>query len=200
MDESFAWLALVGVLYPAWLLAGFGDWLAHRLQHIEYSAGLRETLLHGAMLLEIGTAILAVLFLDFTSAVFLLCLLCCLAHELTVWVDLRYAESTRGIPPPEQWVHSFQIVLPWVAFGLVTLIHADSLVAWFAGVPDWRLDWRDPPFGVTTWSLVIGGALLFVVLPFSDELRRALRAQRLSSGAATARRTRPTPPQTRHRR
>lgn len=194
MDESTAWRALAWGLYPAWLLAGLGDWLAHRLQRIEYSAGLRETALHGAMLFELGLAILAVLSLEFTTTVFLLCLLCCLAHELTVWADLRYAESARGIPPPEQWVHSFQIVLPWAALGVVTLIHAEALSTWLAAAPDWRLEWRAPPLEAATWLLVIGSALLFVVLPFADELRRALRAERLSSGAATARRKGPVLP------
>ena len=44
---------LYGVL-PLWLLAGFGDWLCHRVQRIEHSTGLKESLLHLAMIAELG--------------------------------------------------------------------------------------------------------------------------------------------------
>jgi hypothetical protein len=43
---------LYGVL-PLWMLAGFGDWLCHRVEHIEHTAGTKESALHWAMLAEL---------------------------------------------------------------------------------------------------------------------------------------------------
>ena len=51
--EHAARLVLMYGLVPLWLLAGAGDWLCHRLTHIERNAGVRESLLHMLMLAEV---------------------------------------------------------------------------------------------------------------------------------------------------
>lgn len=54
MDDAIRFL-LMCVIVPLWLLVGLGDWLCHRLTHIERNAGAKESLLHLLMLVEIGS-------------------------------------------------------------------------------------------------------------------------------------------------
>jgi hypothetical protein len=159
------------------MAAGFGDWLCHRAQKIERSAGVRKSLLHWLMLGELGLAITAALLLEITAAVLVLLAAACVAHELTTWADLRYAASQRRIAVPEQWVHGVQMALPWAGLVALALIHrhqALALLGW--GTPDWGWRWKDPPLPPAWLAAVGAGAALFVLLPFAEELRRCRRA------------------------
>lgn len=169
-------LLLWGLL-PLWLLAGFGDWLCHRVQRIEHDAGTRESLLHWLMLLEMGPALAAALLLEINAAVLALLLVLCLAHELTTWWDLRYAAARRRIPPVEQWVHALQFSLPWTGLAALALIHHDQAAALLgAGVPDWRLALKAQPLPPAyLLGVAVAGGLL-VALPFAEELLRCRRA------------------------
>jgi hypothetical protein len=192
--------ALLYGLYPLWLLAGLGDWWVHRVERIELTAGLRETLLHCLMLLELGAGIGAVVLLEINSAVIVLAALACLGHELTVWRDLIYAQSRRRIRVVEQWVHSLQLVFPWVGLAALVLLYPDAALGVIGRgeAADWTLRWKNPPMPLPQIALVGVGGLLFVVLPFIDELVRALRAD--GAVRASAIRRAPGLPQTRHRR
>jgi hypothetical protein len=171
---------LYGVL-PLWMLAGFGDWLCHRVQHIERSAGLEESLLHWAMLAELGIAIGAALLLQINAAVLCLLAAAALAHELTTWWDLSYAASRRRIAVPEQLVHSVQHALPWAALLLLIVIHRDQALAAVGlgrAEADWRWLWKQPPLSPGV-LVVIGVATgVLVLLPFAEELRRCRLARR----------------------
>lgn len=171
------WLHL---LLPLWLLAGFADWCCHRQQRIERSAGLKESLLHLLMLAELGTGLLAALLLQTTAAVLLLVLAACIAHELTTWWDLVYAESKRHIPVAEQWVHSVQFALPWAGFATLALLNAPQALAIIGSgdaLPDWRLQWRQPPLPATYLMALGTAAVLLVALPFAEEAWRCARAR-----------------------
>ena len=186
--------ALLYGLYPLWLLAGLGDWWVHRVERIELTAGLRETRLHCVMLIELGVAIGAVVLLDINSAVIALAAIACVAHEATVWRDLIYAQSRRRIRVVEQWVHSLQLVFPWVGLAALVLLYPDAALGVIGRgeAADWALRWKNPPLPLAQIALVGIGGLLFVVLPFIDELVRALRAAR-AAGAVHAPAIRPTP-------
>ncbi|HLL13430.1 MAG TPA: diguanylate cyclase, partial [Rubrivivax sp.] len=80
-------------LLPLWLAAGFADYLCHRSERIELSAGWPESLLHLLMLAELGVGVLAALLLQINAAVLALALACCIAHEVTIWVDLGYTNA-----------------------------------------------------------------------------------------------------------
>jgi hypothetical protein len=178
--------ALLFVLLPLWLLAGLADWACHRAQRIEHSTGLRESLLHLVMLAEAGLGLFAVLLLEVTSAVIVLLLVLAVAHEITTWVDLRVADSRREIPLIEQWVHAWQLVLPWVAVGGVMLLHADATRALLPGSDnpaDWRWQLKAEPL---PWQVPLGVALaglLLVVLPFAQESWRCARALRAAKAS-----------------
>jgi hypothetical protein len=171
---------LLLVLVPVWLLAGLGDWLCHRVQHIEHSAGLKESLLHLLMLAEMGIAVGAALLLQINAAVLVLMLTAGVAHELTTWWDLAYAQSRRVIPPLEQWVHSLQIVLPWTALIALALVHRDQALAVIGlgtSAADWQWRLKNPPLPAGHVAAVAAGALLLVGLPFAEECRRCWRVR-----------------------
>jgi len=172
---------LLLLVLPLWLLAGLGDWACHRWQRIEHSAGLKESLLHLAMIGCIGSAVLAVLFLEPNAAVLGIALLACVAHELITWWDLRYAASCRPIPIPEQWMHSLQLVLPWAAGTALALLHpaqAAAAVGLGDAVADWQLRLRQTPLPPGVVFGVMAASGLLVVLPFAEETWRCWRVRR----------------------
>lgn len=181
MDATAATLqqVLLFGLLPLWVLTGAGDWWMHRRERIEHTAGVKESALHFLMMLELAPGIAAALLLDVTAATLLFMLACCVAHELTVWWDLRYAVSVRRIPVVEQWLHGFQTVLPWAGLAALAVIHRDQVLAvWGPQPADWGLRWKDDGLSaLATAGAIVAGAL-FIVVPFSEELVRCLRAAR----------------------
>lgn len=174
--EVLRQLLMYGLL-PLWLLAGCADWLCHRMQRIEFSAGEGESLLHLLMLAELGAGIALALLLEITAGVLALLLLACIAHELTTWTDLGYAAARRRIPPIEQWVHALQLALPWAALAALAVIHHRALrPLWQAGDADWALRPKQPPLPMPYLLAVGAGALVLVVGPFAQEWWRCRRA------------------------
>lgn len=172
---------LLYLLLPIWLLAGFGDWLCHRIQHIERSTGLKESLIHILMLAELGIGIAAALLLQVDAGVILLLIACCIAHELTTWWDLRYAASKRRIPVAEQWVHSLQLTLPWAALVTLMVIHREQTLALIgrgATQADWHWRWKAPPLPAWQLGTVAMAAVVLVALPFAQEVSRCVRHPR----------------------
>jgi hypothetical protein len=164
--------ALLGVLAPVWMLAGSADWLCHRVQRIETSTGLRESALHLLMLAELGVAVLVALFLETTAAALALMLAACVAHELTTWADLAYADTRRDIPWYEQLVHGLQQVLPWAAFAGIAVLSGDQALAALgrgSEAADWSLRWKAEPLPAWYLASFFGASLLLVLGPFVAE-------------------------------
>jgi hypothetical protein len=174
------WLLLHAVL-PLWMLAGFGDWLCHRAQRIEHTTGVKESLMHLALIAEMGLGVAAALLLEVNAAVLVLLVACCVAHELTTWWDLAYASSVRRIPVPEQWVHSVQLAVPWVGLFTVMVIHRDQALAIVGlgdATADWRWRWKEPPLPAPTLFAAFAGAAIVIVVPFLQECWRCIKATR----------------------
>jgi hypothetical protein len=172
---------LMYVLLPVWLLSGLADWLCHRVQHIEHSAGLKESLLHLLMLSEMGIGVCAALFLEIDAAVLVLLIACCVAHELTTWWDLSYAMSKRRIPVVEQWVHSLQLVLPWTGLISLMVLHHEqalALIGWGEQAPDWRWRLKNPALPAEYIAAALLASVVLVWLPFFQETWRCIRAKR----------------------
>ena len=182
---------LMYVLLPVWMVAGVGDWLCHRIQHIEESTGLKESLMHLMLIAEMGVGVCAALFLEVNAAVLVLLVVCCLAHELTTWWDLSYAMTLRRIPVVEQWVHSLQMVLPWTGLIALMVLHRDQALAVIglgAQSPDWHWRWKDQPLPMSYIATAIIASGIVVWLPFLEEASRCLRARR-NAGAPNRTRT-----------
>jgi hypothetical protein len=180
---------LAFVWVPLLVLAGVLDWACHRRLRIEYTAGLRESLLHLLMLALLGTAILAGLLLERTAGLFALVLIALLLHEAAYAADLHVALARRRIPAVEQWVHGFQHLLPWAGLaGLLALAPEQTLalLGRSAEAPDWALRWKSPlpPWPYT--AALLAASLLFNVLPFLSEARRSARAAARAPGAGSA--------------
>ena len=172
---------LMYALVPLWAAAGVADWLCHRMQHMELSAGVRESLLHLLMLAILGPATVAALLLDVNAMLLALLLLAAVAHELVFWWDLAYASAHRPIGPVEQWVHSVQFAVPWVGLVGLALLHRDQALAVFGAsgtAPDWSLRPKDEPLPLAYVVGALGVGVLLVGLPFVEELLRCLRARR----------------------
>lgn len=170
---------LLYVLMPLWLMAGLADWICHRVAAIEDSSGYRESLLHLAMLGEMGVAVLAGLFLEITATVLVAMLAAVVAHEVTALWDVSYASRHRPITPAEQHVHSFLEMLPLMALAFVAVLHWDQVRALVGpGVADWGLRPKAQPLPVPYLAVVLGLTVLVNLMPFVEELARGLRRRR----------------------
>lgn len=173
-------LLLLYLILPLWILAGTADWMCHRREHIECNAGVKESVLHLLMFVEIAVPLLACLLLEINALVFALMLACLVLHEATSLWDVSYASSRRRIPPLEQHVHSFLELLPLAAGLLVAVLHWPQALALFGAGPEparWNLAWKDPPMPTVYLVAVISCGALLAGLPFVEELWRGLRAR-----------------------
>jgi hypothetical protein len=168
--------AILYVFIPLWLLAGFADWLCHRQAQISRNAGVKESLLHQLMLAELGLPLAAGLLLQINALLIGIMVAGFVAHEVTVWCDLRYASRHRMILPVEQIVHSFQELIPLLILSLIVFLHWEQFVALVtldsrAGL---ELEWKRAPLPVTYLATLLTAAVLLVVLPFAEELWRCV--------------------------
>jgi hypothetical protein len=173
-------ILLLCVVMPAWFAAGFADWALHRRARIERNAGVRESVLHIVMLAEIGIPILAVILLEFNAGVLALCLLAFAMHEVTVYLDLRWAAPRRTITPLEQMVHSVQEMLPVAALALLASLYWEASLSLLgvgqreaAFAPVLRAD--APPLGYLS---VLAATSVLLGACYLEELWRCIRHRR----------------------
>ena len=178
-------IALINILlyfiFPLWVVVGFLDWLCHRRTHLEHNSGIKESLLHSLMFLEIGIPVIAGLILEITPLllVFMICMF--LIHEITAMWDVSYAVKHRYISPVEQHIHSFLELLPLFALLIVLALHWDAFMAIFEGVltdgkPILRL--KESPIPPNYLVPLFTGILCLLVLPFTEELWRSARQKK----------------------
>ncbi len=187
MDAPAVVLAIA--LVP-WIGAGLADWACHRATGIEGTAGLPENLLHWAMFAQMAAVLAAIAWLAPTAGLLALVAAGFVLHELTVWVDLRYTQPRRHIPPVEQMVHSVQEIFPLLALALVAVAAWDQARALVGAGPvpaDWSLRLRTDPPPAWLVAAAVTAAALCNALPLAQETRACLRARALRA------RTRPSP-------
>lgn len=193
--------AILYVFIPVWLLAGFGDWMFHRITHISETSGIRESVLHQLMLAELGIPLLLGLFMEINALIILIMIIGFVLHEATVFVDLRYTSDKRRIPPGEQMIHSLQELIPLTILTLVIFLHWDQFVAFVTmnGQADFSLEWKHDPLPPDYLMMFLLAAGLLVVLPFMEELWRCYRhAARTRINASAGFRTEPTDREEKH--
>lgn len=156
---------LVGGLLPLWVAAGVADWWCHRRLRIEHTAGWPESALHLAMLAELGIGIVVAALCRVNAAVLVLLFGLCVLHDVTLVIDLAYAERRRRIPPAEQWVHGVQQAMPWACLAvLAVLYHPQAFAAVGAGAmpADWHFVARATPLPPAAWAVIgVGGAVVW---------------------------------------
>ena len=159
---------LVWGLYPAWLLAGAGDYLCHRRTDIERTSGVTESWLHVLQFVCLAVAFACAVLLHISAAVFVLLVALVIVHSFLSYIDVRYTDGRRRISPIEQSIHGFMDVLPLVAVALLAVLH-----------------WQEIRAGSTAFALQAGLDMKRVLLlssfavlagpPVLEELLRGLR-------------------------
>ncbi len=169
---------LLYFIVPLWLGAGVADWTRHRATHIETTTGVKETLIHLLMLMEMGTPVLAGLFLEINSPVLALIIASFFVHEWTALWDVSYAVTRREVTPVEQHIHSFLEMLPLMAAGFISVLHWPALRALVGRVPDPdpTIRLKDEPLPTRYVAATLGAVAVFEVLPYLEELWRDWRA------------------------
>jgi hypothetical protein len=170
---------LMYFVLPMWLAAGFADYLCHRASHIELTSGWRESLLHLLQLGEMALPILAAMFLEVTSGVILLMIVCLVLHQATAMWDVSYATQIREVKPIEQHVHSVLEMMPLTGLLMVIALNWSAFLGLCGLAPaSFEFLFRSEPPSWVYVTAVLGLTALFEVLPYMEELVRGLRVVR----------------------
>jgi hypothetical protein len=131
---EIAQFILMFFVLPLWILVGLADWLCHRKSKIELNAGPTESVFHLLGRTELGIPVLCALLLEINALVIAIMLAAFIAHAVTLWLDVRYATTTREILPIEQSVHNYMEGLPLLGLGVIVLLQWGQFAALFGFV------------------------------------------------------------------
>jgi hypothetical protein len=177
--------ALQGFIVPIWIGAGLADWWCHRRTDIERTAGVKESVVHAAMMVEGGLPTMLGLFCEINAGVLAVIYGALTCHELTAIYDVAYADGRRVVTPTEQHVHGFLERVPLMATVLLTVLHwnqARSLIG-AGGDPDWRIRPKRRPLSVRYRVGVLGAVAALVAVPYGEELLRCVWARAGATGS-----------------
>jgi hypothetical protein len=178
MDTGAAQAVLMYFILPAWLLAGFADYLCHRASSIETTSGWRESLLHLLQLAQMGIPTLAAILLEINALVIAIMIIFLIAHEATAIWDVSYAYGKREVTPTEQHVHSFLEMLPLMALLVIITLHWQQFLSLFGFgryTAEFALRLKEPPLPWLYVTIILLLVVLFEILPFLEEFIRGIR-------------------------
>jgi hypothetical protein len=181
--------ALQWFVMPVWIGAGLGDWWCHRRTDIEHTAGVQESIVHAAMMLEAGLPSMLGLFCEVNAGVLALTYGTLAVHEVTAIVDVAYADGRRAVTPTEQHVHGFLERVPLMASAFLTVLHWDQARAVLGRGEnaEWRIKRKRRPLSTRYRAGVLAAVAGLVALPYGEELARCLRArERAGAGVHVA--------------
>jgi len=179
---SPVFLLLGYLILPLWIAAGFADYLCHRAARISENSGAQESALHLVQYCLVCLPVTLALFFRANAGFFLVAGLCILLHHLTAYIDVRYADATRKVAPPEQMVHSFLEILPITAYLLLAVAEWPQFVSLFGFGEERALFLPEPRiFSGLYTATILAAALLFNLLPYLEELARCLRSNKTAS-------------------
>jgi hypothetical protein len=171
---------LLYVFLPLWVIAGFVDWCCHRATRIEATSGLKESLMHSLMGIQVGLPIILCLLFQVNVLILMICLFFWLLHELVAHWDVYYASPRRLISIWEMHAHSYLGSLPFYMLAMVMVIN------WPVALQLLSLDWQGQMQFVPMETLHGGKDYLitylifmaiFGVTPYLEENLRCLRYQ-----------------------
>ena len=170
-------LMLYGIL-PLWGIAGFVDWCCHRATRIESTSGLKESLIHSLMGVQLGIPILLCLLFEINVLVLLICFAAWLAHEFIAHWDVHYSSPVRHISIWEVHAHNYLATIPFYLLILVVVLSWETFLRLISFEWGGQLSLRlaTTPTGgtryVTTYLVFMG---LVCVVPYIEENIRCLR-------------------------
>jgi hypothetical protein len=159
-------------LYPLWLLAGAGDYLAHRRTDIAHTSRAAESWLHVAQMLCIAAVFVPAVLFEVTRVVWIWMIVAVLLHSLLAFVDVSYTDGRRYISPFEQHVHGYLEVLPLVAVALLGIAHWPQIAA-----GGFDLVARHAGEDGVAQRVLLASFPVLAGIPVIEELVRTLRAR-----------------------
>ena len=164
------------VMLPIWSLAALVDWNCHRLTKIEETSGLRESVIHFVMGVQIGAPIFLCMFFEVNITILLLCLFVLITHEIVAHMDIVWASSRRHISHWETHAHTYLSSLPLYLFALVVVREWDVFLDmitrdWTGGM---ALVLRSEPLSGNNFYLpfLVVGSFIFGLVPYMEEMYR----------------------------
>ncbi len=103
-----------------------------------------------------------------------------LVHEGLAFWNVAYAVGRREALLNEQHVHGFLEVLPFMAVSFVICLHWNQFLALFGAGPEsarWTLGLKRPMLPAGYLIAILAAVLLFLAVPYAEELWRCLRAK-----------------------
>ena len=179
---------LLFVLLPIWGIAGFSDWLCHRATHIESTSGLKESLLHSLMGIQIGIPILLCLLFEINVLILLLCFFVWGLHEIIAHLDVHYAAPRRKISIWEMHAHNYLSTLPMYMLASILIIN------WPIFLKLLRFEWQgqiqlvrleQPHGGEGYLPIYLSFMALICVFPYIEENLRCLHQYLKDRGSTT---------------
>jgi hypothetical protein len=170
-------LILYGLL-PLWGVTGFIDWCCHRATHVETTSGLKESLIHSLMGVQLGIPIVLCLMFRINVLVLLICIAMWVLHEIAAHWDVHYAAPRRKISIWEVHVHNYMATVPLYLLMLILVLNwavARQLVTlqWSGQLTLIRLP--DPPGGSGYLPAYLAFMAILCVFPYLEENIRCLR-------------------------
>lgn len=172
-------LILYGLL-PLWGITGFIDWCCHRATHIETTSGLKESLIHSLMGIQLGIPIVLCIVFYVNVSVLLICIAAWLMHEVVAHYDVHYSAPIRKISIWEVHVHNYMSTIPLYLLMLIVVMNWDMFVNLitlnWAGHMQFQLieNPHGSPTYLKTYLIFMG---ITCVLPYVEENIRCLRVQ-----------------------
>ncbi len=170
-------IILYGLL-PLWGICGFVDWCCHRATRIEETSGLKESLIHSLMGIQLGIPILLCMLFYVNITVLLICIAAWLMHEFVAHWDVAYSSHKRHISIWEVHVHNYMATVPLYILMLIVVLNWPMFVKlitfeWEGNMGLVRMQNPYPSSAYMTWYLTFMGILC--VVPYVEENLRCLR-------------------------
>lgn len=168
------------VLYaclPLWLIFGGLDWYCHKRSKIETTTGIKESMYHAIMGVQVGIPVFLGLYFEINVLLLLLMFGVLIAHEWVAHRDVSYALNTREISVLEIHVHSFLECLPFVIVMLIICINWPAFVdlITFNWGGHLQLVLKAEPLQKSYIAAYVGLMLFADIIPFVEELYRCWR-------------------------
>lgn len=179
-------------LLPFWIGLGFVDYLCHRRTQIEATSGVRESLIHWAMLGFTGIPMTLGLLFTINPLVIVTMLVVFLVHEALATWDVNYAIGHgRRIVTLERRVHSYLEVMPFMIASMIICLHWDQFLVLigFGSQPGTfvSLHFKEPPLPLNYVVAIFAGVFGFMAVPYAEELWRCFRTARTAGTAGLPR-------------
>ena len=168
---------LLYVFLPLWGIAGFVDWCCHRATKIEQNTGIKESLMHSVMGIQIAIPIVLCLVFRVNVLILLICLAALILHELVAHWDVKYAATRRTISIWEMHAHSYLATLPLYLLVIIFVIN------WPVFVQMVTFEWQghmhfesitEPHGGAGYLTAYLIFMAIACVFPYCEELVRCL--------------------------